>query len=137
MQTNTGNPPWLFISGISQLGYIPWYLEILSQSISLHSKPEYQSRLLYYVFPYFRNWIFAIFLKWTKLRLSISSPTRPLMWWSLLAVVFIPILVLQFLKIWKLSCLLVQMIWSITVTCSKLRTFSCLFKNLCNLRAIW
>ena len=52
------------------------------------------------------------------------------------AVIFVPILLLHFFIIWKFTCLLVQITWSITITCSKLRTPSW-FINLCRLSAIW
>ena len=66
-----------------------------------------------------------------------SRLIKLLTWNSFFAVVFMPILLLEFLKIWNFSCLRVHMIWSITVTSSKLRTLSCSFKSLWSWSAIW
>ena len=119
-------------SYISQLGCYPRYLEMLPSGNGCN-RASYTN----YVLLFFKNWILANFLKWIYSRLSISRPIWLLMWYNLFAVVFIPILLLLFLKIWNINCLHVQMIWSITVMCSKLRTLSCSFKSLCNLSAIW
>ena len=61
----------------------------------------------------------ASFLNFKKLRFSVSKPIKSVRQWNLLAVVFMPILDLLFLYVLNLSCLPVQIVWSIKVKCSK------------------
>ena len=63
-----------------------------------------------HVFPNFRNWIFASFLKWTNFKLSMSKLIMSEKQYILFADVFIPILVPLFLKSLNLNCLPVQIV---------------------------
>ena len=80
----------VYISFISQLGYNPRYLEItpicLNVKIPTHIAAWYSDFRTFIfptadqVLPFFRNWNFLSFLKWTKFMFNMSRPISLLIW---------------------------------------------------------
>ena len=95
------------------------------------------SRKVNHVLPFFKNWIFIIFLKCTNVRFNESKLISFEMWKNLFEMVFMPILLLLLLIISNFSCLPVHTTLFSSVACSEEQPSKISLIVLCSCSDVW